>query len=77
MANDKESKQQKTEAYIEAIWEKERRLERYALEIKAHCEAMEGRCEECYFGKPPREDQFYPSWDCKFNADQPEDWEVE
>lgn len=61
----------------EAIWEREKRLERYALEIKAYCESMEGRCEECYFGKAPRKDQIYPSWDCKFYTDTPEGWEVD
>lgn len=61
----------------EPIWLREKQLERYALEIKAYCESQNGDCRGCYFGKPPEEGQLYPSWDCKFNAEQPEDWEVE
>ena len=74
----KKEKEQKTDQYIEAIWEKERRLEQYAKEIKDYCENVAcGNCKECYFGKSPEEGQLYPSWDCKFNSDNPGDWEVD
>lgn len=74
---DEELKQQKTDKYIEAIWEREKRLEQYAKEIKDYCENVAcGNCRDCYFGKPPEEGQLYPSWNCKFNSDNPGDWEV-
>ena len=71
MAKDNE----KTDKYIEAIWEREKRLEQYAKEIKDYCENVAcGDCKECYFGKPSQ--YGFPSWDCKFNSDNPGDWEV-
>lgn len=74
MAKDNE----KTDKYIEAIWEKERRLEQYAKEIKDYCEKRGyGDCKECYFGKPPEEGDLYHLWNCKFTGDTPEDWEVD
>lgn len=59
------------------LWLREKKLERYAQEIKAYCESQNGDCENCYFGKPPKEDETYPSWDCKFYTDTPEGWEVD
>ena len=60
-----------------ALWLREKQLERYAQEIKAYCESQNGDCRGCYFGKPPKEGEIYPSWDCKFNAEEPEEWEVD
>lgn len=58
------------------LWLHEKQLERYAQEIKAYCESQNG-CRGCYFGTPPKEDEVFPAWDCKFNSDNPGDWEVE
>jgi hypothetical protein len=71
MANDNE----KTDKYIEAIWEKERRLKQYAIELKAFCDDVQnGYCKDCQFGKKNPEG-CYPEYGCKI-SDYPNEWEV-